>query len=235
MKTKGIFITGTGTEIGKTVIAGCLAAAMQNAGIDVGVMKPICSGDNLDAQYLKHAAQVDDPLKIINPIYLEYPLAPSVSARIQDKEIELTEIDAAFNKLSMKYEFLVVEGVGGIAVPIQDNFLVAHLIQHMQLPILIVANTGLGTINHTLLTVAYSRNFNIKIIGIVLNQFEPGSIGIAEKTNPIEIENLTQAPILGILPYEERIATKYPDREFMINFFKQHVDINKIGQIIETI
>lgn len=235
MKTKGLFITGTGTEIGKTVIAGCLAATLKQSGINVGVMKPICSGDNLDAQYLKHAAHVDDPLTLINPIYLKYPLAPSVSARIQDKEIDINEIDTALNRLSEKYDFLIVEGVGGIAVPIRDNYLVAHLIHDLQMPILIVADAGLGTINHTVLTVSFAQAFNLKIVGIILNQLHPDEAGLAEQTNPHEIEKLTQIPVIGVVPYGNKLDSPKPDRSFMVDFFKRHVDINKIEQIIETI
>ena len=235
MKTKGLFITGTGTEIGKTVIAGCLAATLKQSGINVGVMKPICSGDNSDALYLKHAAQVDDPITLINPIYLKYPLAPSVSARIEDREIAVKEIDSSINKLSEQHDFLIVEGVGGIAVPIKDDFLVAHLIQHLQLPILIVADAGLGTINHTMLTVSFTREFHIKIKGIVLNSLQPEEVGLAERTNPLEIENLTQVPVIGALPYEARLDCISPDRDFMVDFFEQHINIEKLRQIIEIV
>lgn len=235
MKTKGLFITGTGTEIGKTVIAGCLAATLKQTGINVGVMKPISSGDINDALFLKHTAQVDDPLTLINPISLKYPLAPSVSASIEGKKIEIKDIDKAMNTLSKKYDFLIVEGVGGIAVPIMSQFLVAHLIQHLQLPILIVADIGLGTINHTLLTVAFARELDIKIVGIVLNSLQSEEVGLAEETNPHEIEKFTQIPVIGVLPYERRLDSQYPDRDFMVDFFNQHVDINNIGQIVETI
>ena len=232
MKSKGLFITGTGTEIGKTVIAGCLAATLKHSGMNVGVMKPICSGDNSDAKYLKHAAQVDDPLSLINPIYLKYPLAPSVSARIEEKEIVINDIDKTLNTLSEKYDFLIVEGVGGIAVPIKDNFLVAHLIQRLQLPILIVADVGLGTINHTMLTVSFARAFNLNIVGIILNQLQPEKAGLAEQTNPQEIEKLTQIPVLGVVPYEQRLDSTKLDRSFMVDFFSQHVDVSKIEHII---
>ena len=235
MKTKGLFITGTGTEIGKTVVAGCMAATLRHSGINVGVMKPICSGDNLDAQYLKHAAQVNDPLTLINPVYLKHPLAPSVSARIQKKEISIKDIDNAVNALSEKYEILIVEGVGGIAVPIKDDYLVAHLIQHLDYPILIVAHIGLGTINHTYLTVAFARQFDIEIVGIVLNYLQPEEAGPAEHTNPYEIEKLTQTPVIGVLPYQKRLDCANPDRSFMVDFFSQHVDNNRIRQITETI
>jgi len=83
---QGIFITGTGTEIGKTVIAGGLAASLKQLGTDVGVMKPVSTGDTADARFLKHTAQVDDDLSLINPIYLRHPLAPSVAARMENEK-----------------------------------------------------------------------------------------------------------------------------------------------------
>lgn len=233
--TKGLFITGTGTEIGKTVISGCLAATLKQFDINVGVMKPISSGDINDALYLKHAAQVDDPITLINPIVLQYPLAPSVSARIQNVEIKINDIDNAYAILSDKYDLLILEGVGGIAVPIKDDYLVAHLIHHLQLPILIVADVGLGTINHTLLTVSFARMFGLRIYGIILNLLQLENEGLAEKTNPIEIEKLTQVPVLGVVPYEERIGFHNPDINYMAEFFKQHVDIDKLKHISNTI
>ncbi len=226
---QGIFVTGTGTEIGKTVIAGGFAASLKESGINVGVMKPISTGDTADAQFLKHAAQIDDELSLINPIALRHPLAPSVAARIEEKEINLSDIESAFAELQRKYDFLIVEGVGGIAVPILDDFLVAHLINTLQLPILIVAQVGLGTLNHTLLTVGFARQFNIQIAGIVLNGLRPEIAGLAEATNPLEIERLTDVPVIGVVPYEKKLGTAYPDLTFLAEFMNQHIAWRKLG------
>ena len=227
--TQGIFITGTGTEIGKTVIAGGLAASLKQAGMNVGVMKPISTGDTADAQFLKHAAQVDDELSLINPIYLRHPLAPSVAARIEGREIDVSCVETAFAALQQKYDFVIVEGVGGIAVPIRDEFLVVHLIKRLQLPILIVAQVGLGTLNHTLLTVAYARQFELQITGIVLNGLRAETAGLAEATNPAEIENLTGVPVIGTVPYQKRLDTAYPDVTFLAEFMNQHVAWQRLG------
>ncbi len=224
----GLFVTATGTEIGKTVVAGGIAASIKHAGINVGVMKPISTGDNSDAQFLKHAAQVDDPLNLINPICLQHPLAPSVSSRLDNETIDLSKIDTAYATLKSKYDFLIVEGVGGIAVPIKDDYLVAHLIRQLQMPILIVAHVGLGTINHTVLTVAFARQFNLRIVGIVLNSFNSHTVGLAEQTNPDEIERLTGIPIVGIVPYEKKLNNTNPDHDFMAAFFNKHIDFNKM-------
>ena len=226
--TQGIFITGTGTEIGKTVIAGGLAASLRQAGVDVGVMKPISTGDTADARFLKHAAQVDDDLSLINPIYLRHPLAPSVAARIEDREIDLSRIEDAFVELQKKHDFLVVEGVGGIAVPIRDDFLVVHLIKQLQLPILIVATAGLGTLNHTLLTVTFAQQFNTQIAGIVLNGLRPERAGLAEATNPVEIEKLTGVSVIGVVPYQKQLDTPSPDVTFLAEWTNQHIAWRKL-------
>ncbi len=229
--TRGVFITGTDTEIGKTIIAGGLAASLKQAGTHVGVMKPISSGDTTDAQFLKHAAQVDDALTVINPLCLRYPLAPSVSARLEGREIDMSTVATAFAHLKQKYNFLVVEGVGGIAVPLHGDFLVAHLISQLQLPLLIVARAGLGTLNHTLLTVAFARQFNLQIAGIILNRMQPETAGLAEQTNPAEIERLTQVPVLGVVPFEERLNTPNPDVTFLAALLNRHVAWRKAEKL----
>ena len=182
------------------MIAGGLAAALKASDVDVGVMKPIASGGvareehivSEDAIFLKGAAQVDDDLDLINPICLQHPLAPSVAAEIEGVSIDLRQIDVAFDQLCRKHEFIIVEGIGGIAVPICADLLVADLAGRFQLPLLIVARPDLGTINHTLLTVAFARSFNLRPCGIVLNGLRHETRGLAEETNPEEITRLTR-------------------------------------------
>ena len=232
----GIFITGTDTEIGKTVVAGGLAAAIKAAGVDVGVMKPIASGGvehkgrivSEDAIFLKGAAQVDDALDLINPICLRQPLAPSVAAEIEGVSIGLRQIDEAFAELCQKHEFIVVEGVGGIAVPICEEMLVANLAERFQLPLLIVARPNLGTINHTVLTVEFARSYSLEICGIVLNASQEESKGLAEKTNPKELERLTNLPILGTVPFDERLQNSTPSPDFLSEFIGEHVDWKRL-------
>ena len=228
----GIFITGTDTEIGKTVVAGGLAAALKAAGVVVGVMEPIASGGvdhkgcivSEDAIFLKHAAQVDDTLHLINPICLRHPLAPSVAAEIEGVSINPQQIDEAFVELCRRHEFIVVEGVGGIAVPICEEMLVANLAQRFQLPLLIVARSNLGTINHTVLTVEFARSYNLELRGIVLNASQEESKGFAEETNPRELERLTNLPILGTVPFDEQLQGDRPDPDFLSQFIGRHID-----------
>ena len=228
----GIFITGTDTEIGKTVVAGGLAAAFKAAGINVGVMKPVASGGverkgrivSEDAIFLKHAAQVDDALDLINPICLRYPLAPSVAAEIEGVSVDLRQVDEAFAQLCQRHEFIVVEGVGGIAVPICEEMLVADMAQRFQLPLLIVARPNLGTINHTVLTVEFARSHSLELRGIVLNASQAESKGLAEETNPKELERLTRLPILGPVPFDEQLQGNTPDPNFLSQFIGGHID-----------
>ncbi len=232
----GIFITGTDTEIGKTVVAGGLAAALKAAGVDVGVMKPIASGGvehkgrivSEDAIFLKRAAQVDDVLDLINPICLRHPLAPSVAAEIEGVSIDLRQIDKAFAQLCQRHEFIIVEGIGGIAVPICEGVLVADIAQRFQLPLLIVARPNLGTINHTALTVEFARSYSLEICGIALNASQEMFKGLAEETNPKEIGRLTHLPILGTVPFNERLQGDAPHPDFLSQFIGGHIDWRRL-------
>ena len=234
----GIFITGTDTEIGKTVVTGGLAAALKAAGVDVGVMKPIASGGierkghivSEDAIFLKHAAQVDDALNLINPICLRHPLAPSVAAEIEGVSIDLRQIDEAFAELCHRHEFMVVEGVGGIAVPICEEMLVAEMAQRFQLPLLIVARPNLGTINHTMLTVEFARSYNLEVCGIVLNASQEESKGLAEETNPKELTRLTDLPVLGTVPFDERLQDDTPHPDFLSQFIGGYIDWKRFSK-----
>lgn len=222
---KGIFVTGTDTEIGKTFISAGIVAILKETGKTVGVMKPISTGDIADAEYLRDAAQVDDPIELINPITLRYPLAPSVSANIEGRQIDLSAITRAYTTLKQKYDYLIVEGVGGIAVPINEDMLVINLIKNLALPILIVAHAGLGTINHTILTVEFARQHDIPIAGIVLNLLQSETVSLVELTNPLEIERITNIPVIGVVPFEEQLGISKPDPDTFVEFMKKHLNL----------
>ena len=228
----GIFITGTDTGIGKTIVAGGIAAYLKECGVSVGVMKPISSGGTEDAEFLKQIANLNDPLSLINPIALKNPLAPSVAAELEGMEIDLSSIEKVYNQLKNKYDLLVVEGVGGIAVPLSKNLLVTHLIKQLNLPIIIVGHLGLGTLNHTLLSVAFAEQANLQILGIILNSTHNHAPGLAEQTNPDEIEKITKIPVIGILPYQEEIDLQNPDLSLISGLIKDNINIQKFNEII---
>jgi dethiobiotin synthetase len=209
---KGIFITGTDTGVGKTYVASGIAASLRSQGVNVGVMKPaetgcrIRSGDLVpaDAIRLARAAGVHDPLTLINPYRFRKPLAPSVAAEFEGKKIQAKRIMSAYRALVRKHDFMIIEGAGGIMVPLSLNYLYLDLAQAMGLPVVVVARSGLGTINHTFLTVAALKERGISIAGVVINYSDKRKPGTAEETSPGVIEKISRVPVLGIVPYRSR-------------------------------
>ena len=202
VRGKGVFITGTDTGVGKTVVSGSIAAGMRTLGINVGVMKPFQTGAVKfgeqwiapDADFLKAAAGVDDEIELISPIMLEAPLAPSVAASLVGRLVTVDEVLPAYDELCSRHEFMIVEGAGGLAVPIGGTATMRDLAAALGLPILIVVRPGLGTINHTFLTVEYAKAACLDILGIVISNF-PDEPDLAEKTNPQEIARLIDVPV----------------------------------------
>lgn len=202
--TPSVFVTGTDTGVGKTVVAAGLAAAFARGGADVGVMKPVATGAprSADALFLRSAAGSHDPLETINPVCLPAPLAPAVAARLARRPMDLARIMKAWRALSSTHECMIVEGIGGLLVPLKGRFTVADLARRMNLPLLIVARPTLGTLNHTALTVHAARAAGLTIAGIILNYHAPFRRGLAERTNLRAIGDLAGGvPLLGEIPW----------------------------------
>ena len=167
---KGVFVTGIDTGVGKTVIAGAIAAAVKAHGLDVGVMKPVATGAkeidgkliSEDAIYLKKIIDSTDDDDLVNPIRLEPALAPTMAASKTGVTIDIERVWEAYKELRNKHGFVVVEGIGGLMVPIDDNTLVADMALKMDLALVIVSKHYLGAINHTLLTLEYARSRNLR-------------------------------------------------------------------------
>jgi dethiobiotin synthetase len=212
MKIRGIFITGTDTGVGKTYVGVGLAAALREKGIDVGVMKPAETGCMLrkgvlaprDTLKLIKAGGVDDPLDLVNPYRFREPLAPAIAAEREGKRIEIRRIAAAFRTLARKHTCMLVEGAGGIMVPLTTSYQYLDLARALNLPVLVVARPGLGTINHILLTVTALRSRGLRIAGIVINHRSKKRPGLAERTSPPAIERLSGFPIIGHIKYGQK-------------------------------
>jgi dethiobiotin synthetase len=212
IKTQGIFITGTDTGVGKTFVGAGLVAALRELGIDVGVMKPAETGCMLrkgvlvprDAQKLMKAGGVNDPLDLVNPYRFRDPLAPASAASRERKKIEIKRIVSAFHMLARKHACMVVEGAGGIMVPLTSSQQYLDLAMVLNLPVLVVARPGLGTINHTLLTVMALRSRGLRIAGIVINHRSTKRPGLADITGPPFIERLSGVPIIGHVSYRQK-------------------------------
>lgn len=206
---KVYLITGTDTDVGKTVAALALGLLMQNKGKDVGVLKPVqCAGD--DAAFLKRGLDLEDPLEEINPCYAKDPLSPNVAFSRQKEKFSLTKVRSAFETLKARHEILLVEGAGGFLVPLAKDYLIADLARdldiHMQ--VIIVARPGLGTINHTLLTLKQIQQYGLDVAGIVFSDVSGKNKGISEKTNPEVIKQFARVPILGTIPYLKTFQSK---------------------------
>ncbi len=217
---KGVFITGTDTEIGKTTVAVGLASLLKARGVDVGVMKPVATGAQWldgklvseDASLLIEASGSNDPYELVNPVCFSTPTAPSIASREEDYTIELSSIWHAFKTLKGKHQFLLVEGIGGLLVPINEHILLADIAKKMSLPLIIVARTSLGTINHTLLTIEAANKRRLKVLGIVLNSTSACKDPQLIDSNKKEIERLSRTPILATIPYvpKESYANFWP-------------------------
>ncbi|OGC07359.1 dethiobiotin synthase [candidate division WOR-1 bacterium RIFOXYD2_FULL_36_8] len=194
-----LFVTGTDTGVGKTYVTILLAKHLMLKGFDVGIMKPISTGSKKDddARLLKKTLNLKDPLRLINPIHLKLPLAPYAAAKLLKKRLNLKKIFTAFEKLKKHHDIVIVEGIGGVLVPILKDYFVADLIKDFNIPVLIVARAGLGTINHTLLTIEALKKRKVKIAGIVMNGFIKKET--SEKTNADIIEEISHMPVMGKL------------------------------------
>jgi len=170
---KGVFITGTDTGVGKTVVSCALARGLRATGVDVGVMKPaetgVLAAGPLDALALVRAAQVEDELDLVCPIQFEMPAAPQASAIAANRAVSIERIQDAYRELESRHSFMLVEGAGGLLVPLDEKTTMADLAEKLGLPVLIVARASLGTINHTLLTLEACATRCLDVVGVVLS------------------------------------------------------------------
>ncbi len=197
---KSIFVTGTDTGVGKTIVTYVLGVLLQNKGLDVGVMKPVQCGGH-DAAWLKDQLDLQDSLQTINPYFAKEPLSPHLAFQREHRSINFQKIISHHTHLKQEHDILLVEGAGGLMVPLQKNYLVADLIKDMNCEVIIVSRLGLGTINHTLLTIEHARAKGLKILGVIFNETKRQPQGIPEKTNPNAIKEFGKVSILGTVPY----------------------------------
>ena len=202
---RGLFVTGTDTGVGKTVVTAGLARALSDRGVRVGVLKPVETDcptgvEPADGALLAAAARIPGGADAVVPVRYAEPLAPLVAARRENRPVDLAAIDAAFAQVTADSEFVLVEGAGGISVPITDDLDMAGLAARFGLPVLIVARPDLATLNHTFLTVAYARSRGLAVRGIVLSGGRGEEADVAERTNRSMLEEQCGVPVLGMVP-----------------------------------
>ncbi len=236
---KGIFITGTDTGIGKTTVAGALAAALSRRGLKVGVMKPAetgCPEENgrripPDALFLRTMAGAADELDLVCPYPLALPLAPSSAAKAEGKKIEPRKIEECYRRLSAKYELVLVEGAGGLMVPYGDKFLSTNLIKRLNLPILLVIGSRLGAINSALTAYEAARSLGIKTIGAVLNDLATNEKVLA--SNRESLHQFLPVPLFGEIPFMLEIP-RIKDPATLAELVEIYLDMEQVLRVLKV-
>jgi dethiobiotin synthetase len=220
-RTKGFFVTGTDTGIGKTVITVALIKAVRRLGFTAGGMKPVESGCTIargkgqrakgnskkniliphDGMFIKTIAHMEENIGHITPCRFKSPLAPLPASEIEGITVDSEKIRKAFDDLSKKYDVVIVEGIGGLLVPITKDYSVIDMAKDFDLPLIVVSRPSLGTINHTMLTVNYALKEGLRVAGIIINYNQPPESTLAEATNPEIIKRISPVPVIGIFPY----------------------------------
>ena len=197
--TKKIFITGTGTDVGKTYVSALIVKKMREAGFNCGYYKPVISGVtelsghlvDSDANYVVQMADIPILPNECTSYFWQEAVSPHLAAKRKNQIIDIDKIKYDFSQISKKYDYLLIEGAGGITCPFiinkEEKYLLKDLIWEMGLSVLIVADAGLGTINSTFLTVDYAKANGIEIEGIILNNYESDNFMHWDNLEQIEI------------------------------------------------
>lgn len=201
-----IFVTGTDTNIGKTFITAGLAATMQSLGYSTCVYKPVQSGaieknGFMQAPDLVAVKNVDPYIKTYSSYLLKEPTAPSIAAELENISIDKNVIKKDYESISKDFDCTVVEGAGGLMVPVAPKFLMLDMIKMLDLPVIIVIRPDLGTVNHTLLTINQAVSSRINVRGVIINNFPENTNDISIKSAPRLIEEYSDVKVLGIVKH----------------------------------
>ena len=199
-----LIITGTDTEIGKTVLTSALAAYWQTyISLSLGIMKPIQAGIG-DRELYSQLFTLNQSIDEINPLYFDAPLAPPIAAAKEGRTIDLGLVWQKFQQLIAARDFVLVEALGGLGSPITNEFTVADLAAEWRLPTVLVVPVKLGAISQAVANVALARLTGVALKGIILNCVQPVTKAQINDLTPVDlIQSLTNIPILGCLPYLE--------------------------------
>jgi dethiobiotin synthetase len=190
-------VTGTDTGVGKTFVTSGLLRSARSKGLDAVGMKPICTGDNSDVCELSRASGSGEPEHLINPVWYRTPVAPYAASIIENRLIDIGMICEAFGKLANRHSSVLVEGSGGIAVPILADYDFRDLARAIGLRVIVVAANRLGVLNHTRLTVEAIRSANLECSLIVLNSAHAES-DVSQATNFSVLEGLVDVPVAPV-------------------------------------
>ena len=228
----GIFITGTDTGVGKTIVACGLAALLKDSGYRIGVMKPVETGCMekegklfpQDAVRLKETSGCETPLEKICPYRLADPLAPSIAAERAGVRIDIDRLMNIYDEIRSTHDVSFVEGAGGLMAPLLPSCTYADFAAVLKLPLIVVAGNRLGVINHLLLTLEHASCKGLSVLGYVLNQIE-NQPTLAAETNREALFTLTSVPCLGEIPY---VALSAGEDTSLLNTFNESFDFRFI-------
>lgn len=205
--SKNIFITGTGTDVGKTFVTGLIIKKLRESGRSAAYYKAAMSGNERredgslvpgDALYVKTVSGIAQPLKEMCPYIYENAFSPHLASRIEGNPVQMQMVKEGFEAVCRNYEYVTMEGSGGILCPVcfgEAKILLEDVIRELGLSSLIVADAGLGTINHVVLTAEYMRARNIPVKGIIFNHFHAGDV--MEEDNLRMCESMTGLTVLA--------------------------------------
>ena len=233
MKPRGYFISGTDTGVGKTIVTACLLTLFRKWGVSTGIMKPIetgvdpeCSSEsNSDAKFLLAVSGNKDTLEETCPIRLKPAAAPLQAARMEHRELEINRILENFRLLQNRHDQILVEGVGGLMVPLRPDYLVADLVLDLGLPLIVVSRVTLGTLNHTLLTLTAAEEAGIDVAGVILNRMEDRELNAVEREQAGLIRELSETEVLGECLFIDKLSVERFDDEQLARKIETWINI----------
>ncbi|UCE98559.1 MAG: dethiobiotin synthase [Planctomycetota bacterium] len=218
-KKAGLFVTGTDAGVGKTLVAGATAKILTRQGLKVGVFKPIATACkhrweglvSCETEFLANCANSDLSLSTITPVGYITAAAPIVSAARENKPIDFDEIAAAYKQICQVSNIVIIEGVGGVRTPLSAEFDLLDLASEFDLPMVIVARSDAGMINHTLMTIDCIRATELKIAGVVINGYDATKTTVAQETTEQVLSQCSGVKILSIVPFDETVDIENPN------------------------
>jgi dethiobiotin synthetase len=201
-----LLVTGTGTGVGKTFVTSALIRSARTRGIDCVGMKPICSGGNEDVLSISEAMDHVEPDHLINPVWFRTPAAPYPASVIEDRLIDLEVIFAAYQALASRHAWILVEGVGGLAVPITRTYDFRDLARDFELGVVVITANRLGTINHTRLTVEALKIARLECKMVILSEIEPTSEP-SQVSNYGVLQDLLEVPVVWVEHGQKDLGT----------------------------
>ena len=222
--TKAVFITATGTDVGKTYISALIVKKMRELGYNCGYFKPALSGAEIidgkiipgDCNYVLKQAGIDAPPENYVSYVFKTAVSPHLASEIENNPIKIEKIKSDFARIKKEFDYIVVEGAGGIVCPFnlgKEKLMLPDVIKTLGLDIVIVASASLGTINSTVLTTEYAKNNGIKVRGIILNNYDENDL--MQKDNKIQVEALTGIKVIDAVKKDEK------DIEDLSNIFNE--------------